>query len=118
MIDYRSIFIILSIHTIFDFFLQSRWMGENKSKFGEKNSPLLAHIGVYTLGLILMSVCLNLNMSKVFFFVSTNGAFHFITDLITSKISSHFYLKENKQAFWGTIGTDQLLHLLILFGTL
>lgn len=120
MISFKTIFIILTVHTIFDFFLQNRWMGENKSKFSilkpaQDCLPLLAHISIYTLGLIFIAVTLNFDFGKAYSFVLFNGVAHFLTDLITSKISSKFY-KENKlQAFWNTIGIDKFIHLIVLF---
>ena len=78
-------------------------------------------------------------------FASINGTTHFAIDAVTSRISKYWYVKaqpnawiegcsvprnvwegsiacneydKNMEAFWTTIGIDQLLHTLILLGTL
>jgi len=39
-------------------------------------------------------------------------ATHTVTDFITSKITAYAYKTEKNKLFWGTIGIDQMLHML------
>ena len=96
---------VMIVHYIADFILQTRWMGENKSK---NIIALLAHIGIYTLALMLFG----------FKFALVNGLIHFGVDFITSRLSSYAYKNNNMELFWAIIGLDQLLHVLTLFTTL
>lgn len=111
MIPFKSIVIILAIHTIFDFFLQSRKMAEGKSELG---SALFKHLAVYLVGLILMTV--SVSIRDVFPFILINLILHGITDGITSNISKYFYQKDEAGYFFNTIGVDQFVHIITLLG--
>ncbi len=97
---------VMIAHYIADFILQTRWMGENKSK---KLLALISHIGVYTAVLVLL---FGLKFGLI------NGIIHFVVDFFTSKASSYAYKKQNMEMFWAIIGLDQLIHVLTLFATL
>lgn len=100
----KLIFVFI-LHYIGDFLLQTRWMGENKSK---NIVALLMHIIVYSATLIPFG----------FKFAIINGILHLITDFITSKLSSRAYLNKNMAQFWAIIGFDQLVHTITLILTL
>lgn len=98
-----DILIILGGHYIADFLFQTRNTGVNKST---DNWILTEHIGTYMLVMIPFMFIVGLPLE----FVWINGAAHWITDYITSRLTSHFYKSNNMTAFWHTIGLDQLLH--------
>lgn len=104
MIDLKTIIIILVLHFIADFVLQTNWMAVNKSK---NNLALFVHVAVY---------------SAVFCFVGLiyaviNGILHFIVDFITSRITSKLWKEQNYRLFFTVIGLDQTLHFVCLFST-
>ena len=51
-------------------------------------------------------------------FVVVNAALHFVTDYITSRISSKLWAKQDWHRFFATIGFDQLIHQATLAFTL
>jgi hypothetical protein len=95
---------IIWFHFLSDFFFQTRWMGNNKSK----NSWILAlHCAIY---------------STPFFYFGpiyavVNGVLHFGVDFITSRITSKCFEKNQIHWFFVTIGADQAIHMTILFLT-
>ena len=115
---------ILGIHYVSDFLLQTRQMGENK---GKSWKWLSIHVGVYTASLIMGMILVSDSFQFALTYSLLNGALHFMTDAITARISGYFYLKslENKTDkpnwmyfFWSTIGLDQLIHASTLILTL
>ncbi|MDD3793417.1 MAG: DUF3307 domain-containing protein [Candidatus Gracilibacteria bacterium] len=104
MVDLKIIFILLFLHFLADFPLQSSWMSNNKSK---KFLPLFSHVGVHFLLLSLIGI----------YFAILNAFLHFIIDFITSRVSSYFWKTGKENLFWIVIGFDQLLHYVCLFGT-
>lgn len=105
---------IFVAHYVGDFVLQSRWMGENKSK---KWAPLLVHIGVYTLVLAIFSMLILGPVVGIIYAV-VNGLLHMVTDYISSRLSSAAYKEGNLGRFWMIIGADQMVHQLCLVLTL
>lgn len=106
--DLMLIFLILVTHYVFDWKLQTRYMAENKST---SNKALGIHVGVYTIGMLLVSVCSPLSVGWAIF----NGLAHFGVDYISSRLTSKHYKSEKYKKFWDTIGADQLIHYIILF---
>lgn len=96
--------LLLLIHYIADFKFQSHWMATNKSKSW---LALSAHVLVYSL---MFSLTLNWQ------FVVINGILHFITDAITSRMSSKLFGK-NWHDFFEVIGGDQYIHTVTLLTT-
>lgn len=97
---------VFFFHFIGDYVLQSRWMGENKSK---EMWPLVAHISVYTLVLgIGMSIIFGLSFGVMYALI--NGVLHMAVDFVTSRIARKAYEDGNMGKFWRTIGMDQFLH--------
>ena len=109
---------LLATHTIWDFIMQSRWMGNNKSK---ELKPLLAHALTYSVGLVIWAgFAMNgvWSAQTMIYFIALNMVFHFITDFFTSKISRYYYETGQEGAFWNTIGIDQFIHAATLIYTL
>ena len=107
-IEYQ-ILLILLIHWVADFLMQSQKMAMNKSK---DNTQLLKHCFVYSsvwiyFGMIFFPVFSVIIFAAITFFA------HFITDYITSRWTSCLY-REGKYygfpGFFAVIGLDQFLH--------
>ena len=104
---------ILTLHFIGDYILQSRWMGENKSK---NYKALLVHGFVYM-------IILSLGMGLLFGFAGLlygvfNGVIHTMIDAISSRLNSAAWKSGKIGRFWKIIGEDQYLHQVILIITL
>jgi len=138
---------LLVAHFIGDFVLQSDWMALNKSK---RWDALTMHVAVY---LFVLSVALMLILivqipasSSTGTFLLVNTAAHFVTDAVTSRITTRlwflqmtrcdhpddpgyqlqtlggakaFYVRDTGTRHWFfvTIGADQLLHSVTLLVT-
>jgi peptidoglycan biosynthesis protein MviN/MurJ (putative lipid II flippase) len=104
MIDLKTIIIILIIHFIADFVLQSSWMAQNKSK---SNIALLTHVFVYMIPFLIIG----------FWYAVLNSVLHFIIDYNTSRLTSKLWSKGEVHYFFVVIGLDQTLHFICLFST-
>lgn len=107
---------LLVVHFFADFVFQSHWMASNKSKSIE---ALGTHVGVYTVTLLVCSVPLAValpisNGSLVLFWVAANGAAHFATDYVTSRINARLWEQKRIHGFFVGVGADQLIHSLTL----
>lgn len=115
------IYVILAIfvvHFLADFVFQTSQMATGKSK---SLKWLSIHIGVYgVVSLISLYIVSSFIDSYYLGFAwwIGNVAMHFITDFITSKITSKFWEEKNYRLFFVMIGFDQLIHNLCLIGTL
>lgn len=104
MIEIKIILILLFLHFLADFPLQSAWMSNNKSK---KILPLLAHVSVHFLFLAFIWI----------YFALINAFLHFIIDFITSRLWSYFSRKWKEDLFRTVLWFDQFLHYFCLFWT-
>ncbi len=93
-----TILTLIWLHFIADFVLQTREMATKKSS---DLYWLSCHVTVYTITFMLFFGPI---------FALMNGVLHFVTDFITSRLTTHFYKKENMQMFFTTIGFDQAIH--------
>ena len=107
--------ILLAVHWVADFVLQSRWMAENKSS---RLDALGLHVGVYTAVLAVAATLLFGMGMNVLWFIAANGLLHFATDFVTSRITSALWQKQNVHGFFAVVGLDQLLHQVALATTL
>jgi hypothetical protein len=117
MISFYTLVTILVCHFIFDFFFQTDAMAKNKSKC---NDALSEHVFIYTVGLAIMAVlnCLSFPSFAVgATFVAINCVSHWFTDYFSSRSTSRLYKDEEYHDFFATIGLDQLVHYVTLFGT-
>lgn len=97
-----GIILIIWLHFVSDFILQTDYMAINKSK---SNKVLGLHVGVYSLPFLLVFG---------WRYALVNGAAHFVTDWITSRVTSILWKKEKRHWFFVVIGLDQALHLTVL----
>jgi hypothetical protein len=95
-----KVFIIIWLHFIADFVLQSSEMGVNKSK---DVKWLATHAAIYTIPFIWFG----------WKFALITGISHFCIDGITSRVTSYFWKKQEGHWFFTTIGWDQAMHMSI-----
>lgn len=103
----NAILWVLFVHLIADFFLQTNWMAQNKSK---RFDALYLHIVVYWTTLVLLTLSP--------FYALVNAAIHLVVDFITSRINSKLYTLDDKHWFFCGIGVDQFIHSATLILTL
>lgn len=105
--------LILVIHWVGDFICQPRYIADQKSN---SLRLLAAHVAIYTVVWLIALACTFAispipNAAQVVIQVSFwIYLSHFATDLITSKITTYFYEKDNYYMFFNSIGFDQILH--------
>ena len=95
-------------------FCRRTFQASNKNK---RLDALSLHVATYTATLFLAAVILFGVMVAVIFAV-VNGTLHFVTDYITSRVSSKLWAEQNWHRFFVTIGFDQLIHQATLASTL
>lgn len=95
--------LIVFFHFIGDFILQSDRIAINKST----NIEVLGeHVIWYGMSFLLLGLR----------FVIITIILHFMVDYVTSKVTSYLWKKGERHWFFVTIGFDQLLHMVCLFG--
>lgn len=99
------IILVLGLHFVGDFILQSDAMAKNKSK---SVLWLLFHVTVYGIPLLLIG----------WKFAAINIGLHFLTDFLTSRITSKLWAAGNVHWFFVVIGLDQFIHATCLILTL
>lgn len=98
------ILVLVWMHFIADFVLQTDWMAKNKSS---SNVALTIHVVLYSIPFIWFG----------WVYAIVNGMLHFATDYVTSRVTSHFWKTEQRHLFFVVIGADQALHMTALFAT-
>ena len=99
------IYYILFSHWVADFIFQTDKMAQNKST----SWPWLSsHVLTYSVFM--------LPYGPIYALV--NGAAHFVTDAITSRVTSYLWRQEKRHDFFVVIGFDQLLHIVVLIATI
>jgi len=106
-----DILIIIWLHWLADFALQSDKMALRKS---ESLLFLGIHSIIYTLPFILYFGITHLYLGIICGIL--NGITHFVVDLVTSKITKYYWLNKNRYMFFVTIGFDQAIHMSVLIG--
>lgn len=101
------ILIILVVHFVADFVLQSHWMAINKSKSWK---ALLTHTAIYS--------CIWIVIIPNWKFILITFISHTLIDAITSRINTKLWKEGKIHQFFVMIGFDQLLHYTQLFLTL
>jgi Protein of unknown function (DUF3307) len=105
MINVTAVLVIIAIHWIADFILQTDKQAKGKSKnWGD----LISHTFTYSICWLLPAI-LMLGFNGVLFVLITFIA-HTITDYFTSRINSKLWAKGDVHNFFVSVGFDQLLH--------
>ncbi len=112
--ELQLILAIIIGHWIGDYVLQTESMAVNKSK---SNKWLTIHVGAWTFGLAVVVIPFS-GLVSIWLWVLLMGVLHWIQDYITSRINTYFLKKKWQKLFWLAIGTDQMLHYLIMFYTI
>lgn len=115
MIAVDLLLLILFIHLVGDFFMQSSEQAQNK---WHSNQHLLAHVVSYTAALTIVSFIVFVNVppmdpAKSALFMSwslLNGALHFCVDWVTSRLTHHLFEKKKYHDGFAVIGVDQFAH--------
>lgn len=115
MFDLYTIFWILSLHWLGDFVFQTHQQAINKSK---SNYYLFMHCMSYSLVLPFIAFLGSLNHNAILVFWFANTILHFCTDYVTSRINSYLWAKNRIHDFFVSIGFDQFVHYICLFGTI
>lgn len=102
----QDVILILLIHFLADFGLQTHDQAINKSS---SNKYLLMHVGVYT-GVFLAFAFCTMNPWSALAFGLITGIFHFATDYTTSRISKPFFESKDFHNGFVVVGADQFLH--------
>jgi len=98
------VIMLCAMHVIADFALQTRKMAENKSK---SIKWLSLHAGTYSCVFILIS----------WQYALLNGILHWVTDYVTSRLTSKYWEEKKIHTFFLIIGIDQFIHISCLIGT-
>ena len=94
--------LIIWIHFIADFVLQSDKVAINKSK---DIKCLIWHCAIYYIAMLVFGPE----------FALINGVAHFVVDFITSKITSYLWITNRRHWFFTMVGLDQAIHMTCLF---
>jgi hypothetical protein len=101
---------MLWAHFIGDFICQSDYHAVNKSK----NSWVLAqHVMIYIIPFAVLGLFIPMTLA----WLAVNVVLHFVTDFISSRITSKLWLANKRHWFFVTIGADQSVHFTCLFLT-
>ena len=90
-------------------------MAENKSR---RLDALSLHVLVYTAVIAVAAIILLGATANTLMFIGVNGALHFATDFVTSRITAMLWQRQNVYGFFAIVGLDQFLHQLALATTL
>jgi hypothetical protein len=108
-----QIILIIFIHWVADFLLQTKTMATNKSK---NNYWLFTHVFVYSLTWFIIGISM-FDLKPVIQFTVLTFIFHFTTDYFTSRWTNKLYKRKKYYgfpSFFSVIGLDQFLHYLQL----
>jgi hypothetical protein len=106
----EHIMLILVIHWVADFLMQTEAQATNKSK---DNYWLLTHVSIYSFMWLVILLGFRFEPIGVLKFTLITFIAHFITDYFTSRWTSKLYKKGKFYgfpAFFSVIGLDQILH--------
>lgn len=101
------------LHFVADFILQSDWVAGKKSS---DNAVLVYHVSLYSLPFAPF-VLWYLSPENAAAFILVNAVAHFVTDYITSRMTSKLYKAGERHWFFVVIGADQAIHMSTLFLT-
>ena len=100
-----TVLLLIWVHTIADFALQTDQMAINKSS---SNYWLFIHVFIYSLCFWPLSFFIGWQAGALF--VLINFAAHFCTDYVTSRMTTKLWKAGKRHLFFVVIGIDQALH--------
>lgn len=108
------IYVIIWAHFVSDFILQTDKMAKGKSS---SNRRLAEHIAVYTAALLVV-LAWEHSIRGALLYCVVNGAAHFATDYVTSRMTKRLWEQKRVHDFFVVIGADQAVHMTTLIATL
>lgn len=108
------IYTIFWAHWLADFVLQTDNMAKGKSS---SNLWLGKHIAAYTAALLVV-LAWGHSIGGALLYCLANGAAHFATDYVTSRITKKLWAEKQVHNFFVVIGLDQAVHMTTLVATL
>ncbi len=114
MISLSKVLTILVVHFLADFCLQTHDQATMKST---SNKFLGYHVGTYSLIWFIASYGLLGDWWSAFWFAMTTFSLHFWTDYVTSRLTKHYFGKQDYHNGFVVVGFDQILHYLQLLLT-
>lgn len=105
-----EILVLVWLHFVGDFILQSDRHAQGKSS---KNLVLAEHVTLYMLAMSAATFF----MPVTWAWVAVNWIAHFITDYVSSRLTSYLWKRGQRHWFFVVIGADQSLHFTALFLT-
>lgn len=112
MLSFQEILLILLIHWLADFCLQTNEQATQKS-----TDPIQLgyHVCTYTIVWFLAAYCISGSWEKASLFAIATFGWHFCTDFVTSRIGKSFWEKKDLHNGFCIVGFDQILHYIQLF---
>lgn len=105
-----TILIILFVHFVADFILQTDKMALNKSS---SNKWLTMHVLAYSASIAFLSIFI-FKPWPALIWVLINGSLHWVQDYATSRFNASLWKANKRHEFFVAIGADQYLHFLFL----
>lgn len=108
-LDTHTVYLLLllaAIHYVGDFILQADRVARAKSKC---NLALTEHVAHYTAVLVVCTGWID--------FALLNGALHWVTDWVTSRINARLWAAGRTHDFFVGVGADQTVHYATLYLT-
>lgn len=106
--------LLVWLHFFADFVMQSDKVSKSKSG---SNAVLLYHVALYSLPFCPFAAWYFKSWLLGMAFVWGNAAAHFVTDYITSRMTSRLWKAGEVHWFFVVIGADQAIHMTTLFGS-
>ncbi len=107
LFSFYTILIILIVHYLADFCLQTHEQSQKKSS---EFKWLIYHTGTYSLVWLFTTWALYSSFAAAFLFATITLVVHTATDYVTSRIGKPFWEKQDFHNGFAVIGFDQVLH--------
>lgn len=114
MINFQVLVLILLVHFLADFALQTHEQATNK---WHSFDALGWHVVTYGFCIFILGVDIFPTVATAFWFYILNSALHWITDFVTSKFTHKFFEEKDFHNGFVVVGADQLIHVITLVGT-